>query len=109
MFYFCHKIFMISKGLKHNWRDATIALAERDIANPKTDTIFRATNSAFSGYLSRLFSRESLTHVTDDNVKANKGYIMGEIQKDIDANKPSTGSVARYIKAAYETVFKQPK
>lgn len=85
----------IDLNLKKTWSQAA-----RGEALNALGAIATPAAGSFSSYLGRLFKRETLQHVTNESFIANLDLVYDEIQKDIDANKSSTGRVAKYTMKA---------
>lgn len=88
---------MISQDLKNTWRDVACAMAQH-----KLDKFAVPATGAFSLYLGRLFKRETLAHIDDSNIGTQDNLLTlhDEIQKDVNENKPSTGTVAKFVSEA---------
>lgn len=95
---------MITPDLKAKWKDAARNKAE----NVLSVNAVPATG-AFSGYLGRLFKREALLHVDDNNIREpdNMAAVLREIEVDIQKDLPSTGVVAQYTKKVIPDIFLQ--
>lgn len=90
----------IDPDLKQSWSQVA-----RGLALDKLGEMATPAAGAFTGYLGRLFKREKLQHITNETFINNLDVIYAEIQKDIDANKASTGRIAIYTLQAIQDLI----
>ena len=84
-------------------------MAARHKCIEKQGELATPSAGAFSGYLGRLFKRESFKHITQDNFIQNLDFVREEIDKDIRENRASTGRVAEFISLTLGEVIEQSK